>query len=80
MKIAIIGGGPAGLYAAILLKKQRPKADITVYERNRSDDTFGLVHGDLLSSSPDATVGPIVIEVATTIAVRPRPRPSMRRG
>src|SRR5918911_2040205 len=42
MKIAIIGGGPAGLYAAILLKKQRPSADITVYERNRADDTFGF--------------------------------------
>ncbi|CCE00622.1 bifunctional salicylyl-CoA 5-hydroxylase/oxidoreductase [Bradyrhizobium sp. STM 3809] len=42
MKIAIIGGGPAGLYAAILLKKQRPRADIAVYERNRADDTFGF--------------------------------------
>jgi len=42
MKIAIIGGGPAGLYAAILLKKQRPAAEITVYERNRADDTFGF--------------------------------------
>jgi anthraniloyl-CoA monooxygenase len=42
MKIAIIGGGPAGLYAAILLKKQRPQAEITVYERNRHDDTFGF--------------------------------------
>jgi anthraniloyl-CoA monooxygenase len=42
MKIAIIGGGPAGLYAAILLRKQRPNAEITVYERNRSDDTFGF--------------------------------------
>jgi len=42
MKVAIIGGGPAGLYAAILLKKQRPEADIAVYERNRHDDTFGF--------------------------------------
>jgi anthraniloyl-CoA monooxygenase len=42
MKVAIIGGGPAGLYAAILLKKQHPNADITVYERNRFDDTFGF--------------------------------------
>ena len=36
MKIAIIGGGPAGLYAAILLKKQRPDAEITVYEDRKS--------------------------------------------
>ncbi len=42
MKIAIIGGGPAGLYSAILLKKQRPDAEIAVYERNRADDTFGF--------------------------------------
>ncbi|MGY3419660.1 2-polyprenyl-6-methoxyphenol hydroxylase-like FAD-dependent oxidoreductase [Bradyrhizobium sp. F1.13.4] len=42
MKVAIIGGGPAGLYAAILLKKQRPGAEIAVYERNRADDTFGF--------------------------------------
>src|ERR1700752_156669 len=42
MKIALIGGGPAGLYSAILLKNRRPEAEITVYERNRSDDTFGF--------------------------------------
>ena len=41
MKIACIGGGPAGLYFAILMKKADPSHDITVYERNRPYDTFG---------------------------------------
>jgi anthraniloyl-CoA monooxygenase len=42
MKAVSIGGGPAGLYAAILLKKADPNSDIVVYERNRPDDTFGF--------------------------------------
>ncbi|MHA1566626.1 MAG: oxidoreductase [Alphaproteobacteria bacterium] len=42
MKIACLGGGPAGLYFAILMKKAYPDADITVIERNRPDDTFGF--------------------------------------
>jgi len=42
MKIAIIGGGPAGLYFAILTKKRNPSREVTVYERNRPDDTFGF--------------------------------------
>src|SRR5918992_5684074 len=41
MRIVTIGGGPAGLYLALLLKKRRPEADITVLERNAPDDTFG---------------------------------------
>ncbi|HYC02228.1 MAG TPA: bifunctional salicylyl-CoA 5-hydroxylase/oxidoreductase [Azospirillaceae bacterium] len=41
MKIACIGGGPAGLYFAILMKKADPSREITVYERNRAYDTFG---------------------------------------
>ncbi|HEV8188867.1 MAG TPA: FAD-dependent monooxygenase [Pyrinomonadaceae bacterium] len=41
MKIDIIGGGPAGLYFAILMKKARASHQITVYERNGPDDTFG---------------------------------------
>ena len=41
MKINIIGGGPAGLYFAILMKQADPAHDITVYERNGPDDTFG---------------------------------------
>ncbi len=42
MKISVIGGGPAGLYFAILMKKHDPSADIVVHERNRPDDTFGF--------------------------------------
>src|SRR6266480_1559699 len=41
MKINIIGGGPAGMYFAILTKKANPSHQITVYERNGPDDTFG---------------------------------------
>src|SRR5713226_3220401 len=41
MKIKIIGGGPAGMYFAILMKKADAKHDITICERNGPDDTFG---------------------------------------
>jgi anthraniloyl-CoA monooxygenase len=41
MKIVCIGGGPAGLYFALLMKRQQPGHDITVVERNRPYDTFG---------------------------------------
>ncbi len=42
MKINIVGGGPGGLYFSILMKLADPAHDITVYERNRADDTFGF--------------------------------------
>jgi len=42
MRIAVIGGGPAGLYFALLMKRDRPSAEITVVERNQADDTFGF--------------------------------------
>ncbi|MGH7731432.1 MAG: bifunctional salicylyl-CoA 5-hydroxylase/oxidoreductase [Candidatus Eiseniibacteriota bacterium] len=42
MRVACIGGGPAGLFLAILLKKADPGHQVTVYERNRLDDTFGF--------------------------------------
>lgn len=41
MKIVCIGGGPAGLYFALLMKQQNPAHDMTVVERNRPYDTFG---------------------------------------
>lgn len=41
MKAACLGGGPAGLYFAISMKLQDPAHEVTIYERNRPDDTFG---------------------------------------
>ncbi|HVU09961.1 MAG TPA: bifunctional salicylyl-CoA 5-hydroxylase/oxidoreductase [Phototrophicaceae bacterium] len=41
MRVATIGGGPGGLYAALLLKKNHPDWQIAVYERNRPTDTYG---------------------------------------
>ena len=41
MKINIVGGGPAGLYFAILMKKRDPSRIVTVIERDGPDDTFG---------------------------------------
>lgn len=52
MKIAVLGGGPAGLYFAISMKLRDPAHDITVLERNQADSTFGW--GVVLS---DETLG-----------------------
>ncbi|WP_309053430.1 bifunctional salicylyl-CoA 5-hydroxylase/oxidoreductase [Streptomyces sp.] len=53
-RVAVIGGGPGGLYAATLLKRQDPAREITVWERNAPSDTFGF--GVVLS---DETLGGI---------------------
>lgn len=41
MRIACLGGGPAGLYFAISMKLRQPDAEVVVFERNMPDDTFG---------------------------------------
>lgn len=54
VRVAVIGGGPGGLYAAALLKRLDPGREVTVWERNAPDDTFGF--GVVLS---DETLGGI---------------------
>ncbi len=41
MKVAVLGGGPAGLYFAISMKLRDAAHEVVVFERNRADDTFG---------------------------------------
>jgi len=54
MRIACVGGGPGGLFLAALLRDADPSVSVTVFERNRADDTFGF--GVVFS---DATLGAI---------------------
>ncbi|MDN5853253.1 MAG: FAD-dependent oxidoreductase, partial [Actinomycetia bacterium] len=42
MRIAVIGGGPGGLYFAALAKQLGAEHDVTVWERNAANDTFGF--------------------------------------
>ena len=41
MRITIVGGGPSGLYFAVLMKKLDPSSEITIIERDGPNDTFG---------------------------------------
>ena len=41
MRVLVVGGGPGGLYAALLIKRRSPGSHVAVIDRNRPDDTFG---------------------------------------
>jgi anthraniloyl-CoA monooxygenase len=57
MRIACLGGGPAGLYFAIAMKLRDPAHEIMVVERNRPHDTFGW--GVVLSDETLANLGTV---------------------
>ena len=61
MKIVCVGGGPAGLYFSILMKRYDNDHDITVFERNRQGSTDGwgvTYYGNLLTRSTPAILPP----------------------
>ncbi len=66
MNVLVIGGGPGGLYAALLLKRRHADAQITVLERHRPDDTFGW--GVVLSDQTVANLRAADAESAEAIA------------
>jgi len=63
MRIAVVGGGPSGLYFAILMKRVDPSIEVVLLERNRADDTFGF--GVVFS---DATIAEVEGADAETYA------------
>ncbi|HEY2925223.1 MAG TPA: bifunctional salicylyl-CoA 5-hydroxylase/oxidoreductase [Candidatus Eisenbacteria bacterium] len=67
MKVAVIGGGPAGLFAALLLKKDDPAREVHVYERNRLDETFGF--GVVFSDATEQALAQADPEVTAAMAV-----------
>ena len=42
LRMDALGGGPGGLFAATLAKAADPRREVTVFERNRAEDTFGF--------------------------------------
>src|SRR3954468_21546386 len=70
MRTAIVGGGPSGLYLSILLKKLDLSHEVSVYERNAPDDTFGfgVVFSDETLSSFEAADRQTYDEIARRFA------------
>ena len=70
MRIACVGGGPGGLFLATLVKANDPSAEVTVFERNRADDTFGF--GVVFSDATLAAIhaaDPVVRDAMTQYGV-----------
>ena len=66
MRIVCIGGGPAGLYFGLLMKKLQPEHAVTVIERNKPYDTFGwgVVFSDAMMSAMRAADPESAAEIA----------------
>jgi anthraniloyl-CoA monooxygenase len=70
VKVVTVGGGPAGLYFSLLMKKADPRHQITVIERNRPDDTFGwgVVFSDQTLGNVEAADTPSFRRISAAFA------------
>lgn len=70
MRVACLGGGPAGLYLAISMKVRHPEHRISVIERNRAGDTFGwgVVFSDQTLESLRANDPASALTIAESVA------------
>jgi anthraniloyl-CoA monooxygenase len=68
VKAVAIGGGPAGLFFAALLKRSDPRHEVIVYERNRLDDTFGF--GVVFSDATEEALAHADPEVVAEMAAK----------
>jgi anthraniloyl-CoA monooxygenase len=68
VRAAVIGGGPAGLFFALLMKKADSRHEIAVYERNRPDDTFGF--GVVFSDATEEALAVADPDVAAAMSAR----------
>jgi anthraniloyl-CoA monooxygenase len=66
VRVAVVGGGPAGLFFALLLKQADASHEVTVYERNQLDDTFGF--GVVFSDATEEALAQADPEIAGVMA------------
>jgi anthraniloyl-CoA monooxygenase len=68
MRVACIGGGPASLFFALLLKRSDPRHEVAVYERNRLEETFGF--GVVFSDATEEALASADAEVSASMTAR----------
>jgi len=68
VRVACVGGGPAGLFFALIVRRLDPRHEVVVFERNRADDTFGF--GVVFSDASEEALAGAAPETIAEMAAR----------